>query len=84
MVANEKLDANNFDDPIKTVVSDDHLIHFDPSDLTYFNVQIQKNNYEIDNGYVLSNFKKGNLYQVGETSQGTVRRRQEQSNVFFQ
>ena len=42
MVANEKLDANNYDDPIMTVVNDEHLIHFDPSDLTYFYVQIQK------------------------------------------
>ena len=84
MVANEKLDAKNFDDPIKTIISDQHMIHFDPSDLTYFNVQIEKNKYEIDDGYVLSNFKDGNLYQVGKTSQSTVRRSQKQSNLFFQ
>ena len=57
------------------------MIHFDPSVLTMYDVLIQKNQYEIDKGYIFSDYDKGNLYQVGGTTQSTVQH--QNYGIFF-
>ena len=62
----------NFQDPVNTVIDDQYYISVVPSAFTYYDFFIQKNEYEIDNGYILSNIKKGNLYQVGGTANNVI------------
>ena len=72
LVAHETLDAKNFEDPISTVIDDQYYISIHPSSFTYYDFSIQKNQYEIDNGYLLSDIKQGNLYQVGGTASSVI------------
>ena len=72
LVAHEVLNPNNFDDPIGTVIDDQYAISMTPSSLSYYHFSIQKNQYEVDNGYIVSNIKTGNLYQVAGTSSSVL------------
>ena len=72
LVAHEVLDPKNFDDPIGTVIDDQYSVSITPSSLSYYDFFIQKNQYEVDNGYIVSDIKEGNLYQVAGTASGNV------------
>ena len=72
-VVNENLDPNNLDDPISTTSDDQYAINIDPSFYTTYDILIQKNEYEIDKGYVLEDISKGNLYQVAGSTHKIAR-----------
>ena len=73
IVVNENLDADNFEDPVSTTVNDNYFVTFDTSAYTYYDVLIQKNEYELDKGYIQNDISKGNLYQVIGASHNVVR-----------
>ena len=65
IIANEYFDPSNNEDPIKTVLNDQYRVKVSPDRVTRYEIFIQKNTYEIENGNLLPSKIAGEFYRVG-------------------
>ena len=81
LVVDESFNPTNFDDPISTVVNDQYFTSTDPSVYSFYDILIQKNEYEIDKGYILTDLEQGSLYKVTGSTKNTIK--QFQNTEYF-
>ena len=68
VILNEYFDPSNQDDPIKTVINDQYYKFISPRSYNYYEVFVEKNTYEIDQGFLFSSKINGNFYRAGKTN----------------